>query len=94
MPSFECYGYDDLKVNDRFAVCNKHNYFVFGSTFKKMKKYSKKMLMHSETYLAFMYKKNKIKVKYIKFYFDRVRANGKIIKDHKNKYKKKNQHVK
>jgi hypothetical protein len=86
VPSFECYGNDELKVNDRFAVCNKYNYTVFGLTFKKMKKYSQKMSMHSETYLAHIYNKNKIKVKYIKFYFDRVRANGRIKKDHKNKY--------
>lgn len=86
VPSFECYGNGELKVNDRFAVCNKYNYMVFGSTFKKMKKYSQKMLMHSETYLAHIYTKNRIKVKYIKFYFDRVRANGKVKKDHKNKY--------
>lgn len=86
IPAFECYGKCSMKVNDRFAVCNIYNYKVFGNIFNKMKRDSYKMQLHAETYLAHRYKKKKINIKYIKFYFDRVRANGVIMKDHKKKY--------
>lgn len=87
IPAFECYGKGSIKVNDRFAICNIYNYKVYGNIFKKMKRDSYKMQLHAETYLAHRFQKKKINIKYIKFYFDRVRANGVIMKDHKKKYK-------
>jgi hypothetical protein len=69
------------KFNDRFSICNMNTYKIYGDVFSKIYVYSKKNLLHSETFHGHILKINKIKYEYIPFHFFRVRADGTIIKD-------------
>ena len=73
--------------NDRFFLSNVKNGIIYGKLFDKLYQYSLKNELHSET---FHYKtlKNEydFKINLIKFYFNRVRANGKqLSSDFKNR---------
>lgn len=80
VPDFHLFG--KYKINDRCALCTWNNYRVFGSHFTRMLRDSAKMKLHSETYIGHLYKKNGITIIYIKFYFNRVRADGREENDH------------
>lgn len=80
IPNFHLYG--KYKMNDRLAVCNQSNFKIYGFTFKKLYKHSKKMLLHSETYLGYIFKRNKILVEYIDFFFNRVRGDARVAEDY------------
>ena len=73
--------------NDRFFLSNVKNGIIYGKLFEKLYQYSLKNELHSET---FHYKTltndYDIKINLIKFYFNRVRANGKhLSSDFKNR---------
>ena len=68
-----------------------NTYQLYGNIFTKLFNYSKKHPLHSETFHYNIIKqhktknKKKINIKLINFRFRRVRANGNIIKNYKNK---------
>ena len=79
IPNFHLFG--KYKFNDRFAICNNSNYKIYGNIYPYLLQISKQIPLHSETLIAEILNKNKIKFNPIKFYFHRVRANGNISKD-------------
>jgi hypothetical protein len=79
IPNFHLFG--KYNINDRFVVCNIKNYKIYGNIFDNLYQDSKKMLLHSETYIGYILAKNDIKCQYMNFYFNRVRANGRISND-------------
>jgi hypothetical protein len=81
MPNFHHFG--PYKINDRMFVSTLKNCKYFGNMFKNLYRDSKKMVLHSETYLGFILNRHKFKIHYINFYFNRVRANGLIKIDYK-----------
>jgi hypothetical protein len=69
--------------SDRMALCNYEIGIVYGTLFKYLLNYSKIKPLHSETVekeilLSII---NGLKIKYIKFDFNRVRANGVELND-------------
>ena len=76
------------KINDRFCILNKHNLKKYYSLFDKMYEYSIQYPLHSERFQYYIINKiYKWNVKYIPFYFNRVRANGIELQDYNNKMK-------
>jgi hypothetical protein len=81
IPEFHhtCYNFNDrmlLTSNEELAN-------LYGNVFDYMLEYSKKHQLHSETYIRY-YLVNRYKgiiITFIKFYFNRVRANGKELID-------------
>lgn len=86
MPNFHHFG--PYKINDRMYVSTLKNCKYFGNMFKNLYSDSKKMVLHSETYLGFILCRHKFKIHYIHFYFNRVRANGFIKIDYEIHKKK------
>lgn len=74
IPNFHLFG--KYMMNDRFAICSYDVAVKYGTFFKKLKSYSQKRKLHSETLIGYYIKKYKFDVKYIDFYFNRVRADG------------------
>ena len=81
IPNFHLFG--KYNINDRMAVCTFSNYRAFGYTFENMLSDSRKMKLHAETYVGYNFKKYHIDVRYIDFFFNRVRADGRVTKDYK-----------
>lgn len=71
--------------NDRMFISTYENALLYGYLFDEMLKYSKENKLHSETFHYFIIKhKFKLDINLIKFYFNRVRANGlEITNDYK-----------
>jgi len=70
-----------INTNDRFSICSQEDAIILGNRFNELLNYSKKNLVHAESFLDFILYKNKIKVKPLKnFLFQRIRANGEICK--------------
>lgn len=69
------------KMNDRMALVHYSNGLVYGNLFKHLYKYSKKNPLHSETFHYRILHKliGKLKIKYIDFFFRRIRANGSVF---------------
>lgn len=80
IPNFHLFG--KYNINDRMAICTFSNYKAFGYTFENMLSDSKKMKLHAETYVGYNFKKYHIDVRYIDFYFNRVRADGRVTNDY------------
>lgn len=72
VPNFHLFS----KMNDRFAICNMQNYEIYGNAFPYLLPYSKMHSCHSETFYYQLLTEKKISIKYIAFYFTRIRANG------------------
>tara|TARA_Y200000002_G_C22647873_1_gene649967 strand:- start:469 stop:1332 length:864 start_codon:yes stop_codon:yes gene_type:complete len=64
--------------NDRFAICNKNTYEVYGNVYLDLHKISKKRPLHSEKVLLVNLKSKNIGWVNVNFHFSRVRINGKI----------------
>jgi hypothetical protein len=80
VPNFHRYG--RFKFNDRFCISNFKNGLIYGDLFKNMLEYSKNNVLHSETFIGYyMNLVHKLKIKFINFYFNRVRADGRIKND-------------
>lgn len=76
------------KINDRFCILSKDNLNKYYSLFDKMYEYSLNHSLHSERFQYYIINKiYKWNVKYIPFYFNRVRANGIELQDYNNKIK-------
>lgn len=81
IPDFHQYHFG---FNDRMAlITNKKILDIYLNIFDYMKEYSKNNMLHSETCIRYILKKNIINLNIISipFYFNRVRANGIMIKD-------------
>lgn len=63
-------------MNDRFAVTTNATYKLYGSIFHQLLPYSKVYPLHSETMYAYYMKLYGIRITYVPFYFDRIRADG------------------
>jgi len=74
IPNFALYS----NFNDRFCIANMKTYKLYGYIFNKLFEYSKHYPLHSETLHYKIMIKNKIKIEKIKFFFKRVRADGRI----------------
>jgi hypothetical protein len=82
VPDFHSYGfYKNMKINDRFAICNRTTYKIYGYIFLYLLNLSKITSLHSESILTIILSQNKIKWEKIPFYFNRVRVNGVVLKD-------------
>jgi len=78
IPNFHLYS----NFNDRFFIGTYKNAMIYGFLFKDLLKYSKYKRLHSETFnYVFMHDINKLNIIYIKFYFNRIRADGREVKD-------------
>jgi len=65
------------QMNDRFSITNYENGIRIGNIFDGILEYSQSKSIHSETILFLFIKKTlKLNIKYIPFFFNRVRANG------------------
>jgi len=67
-------------LNDRMAICNMNNYWIYGNIFETLLYLSKKIHLHSETILGIILEKYNIKSKKIDYKFIRVRCNGELHK--------------
>ena len=75
IPNFEIYNH----FNDRFCIATYQNGLLYCSLFQYMLAYSKEKPLHSETFhYDMIVQKFNIKLCYVPFTFQRVRANGKI----------------
>lgn len=86
IPNFAIYG----NFNDRMFLSNYTNGIIYGKLFDELLEYSKKDKLHSEIFhYNTIKKKYKLDINLIKFYFNRVRANGIEMKnDYKLQRKK------
>ena len=70
------------KFNDRAFLCSNHNVYKYTNLFDELYVYSKTHELHSErsqyNILVFLHK---LKIQYIPFHFNRVRANGFVLND-------------
>ena len=79
VPDFHLYTF---KINDRFSVTNYENGVRIGNIFDSMYDYSLKNPLHSETLLyTYVTETLHLRIVYIPFYFNRVRANGSELRD-------------
>ena len=79
VPDFHCFSF---KFNDRFAIATQTNAYRMTQTFERMLEYSRQKPLHSETFHYDMTTSVlDLTIAYIPFYFNRVRANGKISND-------------
>ena len=70
------------KLNDRLCILSKDNLNKYYSLFDKMYEYSLQHPLHSERFQYYIISKiYKWSIRYIPFYFNRVRANGFELKD-------------
>jgi hypothetical protein len=75
IPNFHLHS--KYKINDRFSLCNKYTYKLYGTIFEKLYGLSKTNSLHSETMLG-MILENKVKINRINFKFSRINLYGKI----------------
>jgi hypothetical protein len=75
IPNFQLWG-DDMKFNDRFCIANRATYIIYGSIFHSLLDYSKQYTMNSEDIYYKYILANNLSLRYINFFFNRVRANG------------------
>jgi hypothetical protein len=75
IPNFQLWG-KDKKFNDRFCIANKATYIIYGSIFDSLLDYSKQYIMKSEDIYYKYIVANNLSLRYINFFFNRVRANG------------------
>jgi len=77
VPNFHLYPVENPRMNDRFSITNLENGIRIGNIFDDIYEYSKKNVIHSENILhALITKTLKIRIVYIPFFFNRVRADG------------------
>jgi len=81
IPDFDLFG--PFNFNDRFAICTKKNYQLYGNIFDKLIALSKIMPLHSETLYGKILYENKINVNKINFKFCRIRCDGNICNNDK-----------
>ena len=74
IPDFHLYYFI---FNDRFAITHFKNYKIYGTLYEKLLEYSRIKKLHSEQF-HYYYLSKLLTIKYIPFYFQRIRANGKI----------------
>ena len=74
IPRFHLYS----GMNDRFAICTRETYLMYGNIFPVLLSYSRHFPLHSETCYARYLKHNKIRIQYVSFTFLRIRATGEI----------------
>lgn len=82
VPEFH-YNHNCIKFNDRMAICEHSIAKTYCNVFDLLYKISLKHQLHSETIIRkILIETHKyINIKFIKFYFNRVRANGKEQND-------------
>ena len=80
-PNFAKHGRTTMKISDRMALGQPEQMKIYGNRFDEALDYSKKRQLHSETFLAHIISKHKIKLKYVSIGFLRTRANGNIERD-------------
>ena len=78
MPNFAKHGRRGLKVCDRFAIGMPDQMQFYGNRYDNALSFSKKHKLHSETYLADILLKNKIRIKLVPFGFIRTRADSRM----------------
>jgi len=84
IPNFNLCGYNNL-FNDKFCIANINTYFIYGSIFNQLLDYSKKYSLHPESIYFINLSSNYIKLVYIPFYFNIIRANGEELELYKNR---------
>lgn len=77
---------EGVRINDRYAICTPEVAKLYGRRFLYILEYSKKKMLHSETFLQDVMTHHDIKVIYKWICFNRVRADGKVLKDCKTEY--------
>tara|TARA_B100001287_G_scaffold138453_2_gene116594 strand:- start:4966 stop:5787 length:822 start_codon:yes stop_codon:yes gene_type:complete len=78
------------KLNDRFCILSYHNLKQYYSLFDKMYEYSLHFPLHSERFQYYIFiNQYKWNIKYVSFFFNRVRANGLELNDIKKVDKQK-----
>jgi hypothetical protein len=75
IPNFQLWG-KDMKFNDRFCIANNATYKIYGCIFYSLLDYSKNHIIESEDIYYKYIIDNNLSLKYINFFFNRVRANG------------------
>ena len=75
IPNFQLWG-NDKKFNDRFCIANNTTYKIYGSIFNELLEYSKQYSIRSEDIYYKYILANNLSLRYINFFFNRVRANG------------------
>ena len=84
IPNFS--GWGKYCLNDRFAITNMKTYKIYGEAFTKLLELSKIQPLQSETILGEIIIHHKLKFSKIgNFKFHRVRNNGKLSRDYKDK---------
>jgi hypothetical protein len=68
--------FHEYPINDRFAIGKPNVMLLYGERYLRAYDYSLINKLHAETYLNYILEKNKIDIIKIKFYFQRIRANG------------------
>ena len=63
-------------VNDRFAICHVDDAITYGNAFDELLSYSKKNVIHSETFLSDYIRQKKIKPILVDFFFARIRIDN------------------
>jgi hypothetical protein len=82
IPNFQLFP----KFNDRMLLCSHENVFKYTNLFDYLLEYSKRWELHSEICQYYLLTgRCKLRIRYIAFHFNRVRANGAILKDYKPK---------
>jgi hypothetical protein len=81
IPNFQLWG-NDKKFNDRFCIANQDTYKIYGSIFNELLDYSKKYIMNSEDIYYKYILANNLSLRYINFFFNRIRANGSEKEDY------------
>ena len=62
--------------NDRFAICTVSDSFTYANAFNSLLDYSKKEVVHPETFLMYHLTRHNCKVNLVDFYFARIRLNN------------------
>ena len=78
IPYFQLWPAENPRMNDRFSITNYENGIRIGNIFDVIYEYSKTKTIHSEQILyEFVVNTLAIRIVYINFFFNRIRADGK-----------------
>jgi hypothetical protein len=75
IPNFHLFS--QYQFNDRFCICTKETYQLYGDIFNKLLPLSMIQSLHSETIIGKIMQDYKLQIIRIAFHFLRVRSNGK-----------------
>ena len=77
IPNFHLYG--NALFNDRFCICNKNTYKIYGEVFNSLLNTSKSQSLHAETIVGGIMNNHNLNIIRIPFNFSRVRFDGTIV---------------